>query len=242
VKLLRAAVVPSMLAAGLLAVLAAGCGSAAQGGAGAPSTTPGAASLAQLLPAMQAAADSAQSVHVTGTSAQNTQTYTIDMSLTAPGNAAGSIAFGGKALTLVAVNGNAYVEITTGFLKFANISPPDCGTECGKYVAVPSSDTSQFASDLDIQTVFKQAFNSIPSSARHSTADIFVPTRYHGQPALKASIAGYTMVVARGGKPYLLQASDTKGDDLVFSEWNSVPAITPPPASDVVSPAALVGL
>ncbi len=228
----RGTLVPTLLAAGLLA---AGCGSAAAPGASAPASTPSAESLAEILPAMQAAVDSAQSVHVAGTSVQGSQTDTVDMSLAAPSDASGSITYAGDTLTLLLVNGNAYVQITTSFLQFAKISPPDCGTLCGKYVEVPSSDTSQFASDLSIQTIFKQAFGSMPSSARHSTADIFVPTTFHGQPALKASIAGYSLVVARGGKPYLLEASDTKGNDLVFSEWNAVPPITAPPPNDVVS-------
>jgi hypothetical protein len=229
-KLGRTTLTPALLAA---ALLAAGCGGAASPGS--PGATPSAESLAQILPAMQAAVDSAQSVHVSGTATSGSQSATIDMSLAAPSAASGSVTFQGVTLTLLLVSGNAYFQITSGFLQFAKVSPPDCGTLCGKYVEVPASETSQFASDVSIQSIFKQAFASIPSSARHNTADIFEPTTYDGQPALKASIAGNTLVVAQGAKPYVLAASNAKGVNLVFSEWNAVPPITAPPASDVVS-------
>jgi hypothetical protein len=229
-RLCRTTLVPVLLAAGLLA---AGCGVAASSGA--PSTSPSAESMSQILPAMQAAVDSAQSVHVAGTSTEDSQSYTVDLSLAAPGSAAGSVTYEGKTLTLVVAGSNVYVEISSSFLQFVNISPPDCGTLCGKYVEVPASDTSRFTGSLSMATLFKAAFESIPSAARDNTADIFVPATYNGQQALKASFAGVTLVVAQGAKPYPLQVSDVKYGDLVFSEWNSVPSITAPPASDVVS-------
>jgi hypothetical protein len=230
VKLRRATLVPVLLAAGLLV---AACGGAASSGT--PSATPTAESMAQLLPAMQAAADSAQSVHVAGAVPVGSQTDAIDMSLAAPLSVSGSITQAGNTLTVSVVDGTYYVLITTSFLKFAHISPPDCGTVCGKYVEVPASETSQLDADFTIKRLFQDAFGAIPSSARHSTADVFLPTTYQGRAVLKASIAGDTMVVARGGTPYLLAVSASNGDHVVFSEWNSVPPIKPPPASDVVS-------
>jgi hypothetical protein len=237
VKLCRYTLIPILLAAG---VLAAGCGGT--GGSGAASTTPGAESPAELLPAMQAAADAAQSVHVAGTVPEGSQTDTVNMSLAAPGDASGSITQGGNTVTVDVVGGNYYVEITPGLLQFAKVSPPDCGTVCGKYVQLPASEASPFTGDFTIKQLFTDAFGGMPSSARHITADIFLPTTYNGQPALKASFAGNTMVVARDGKPYVLEVSDNDGHSVVFSEWNSVPPITPPPASDVVSSADLAGL
>jgi hypothetical protein len=237
VKLSRTAIAPVLLAA---ALLTAGCGGAASSGA--PGASPSEESMSQILPAMQAAVDSAQSVHVAGTSTENSESYAVDLSLAAPGSAAGSVTYEGKTLTLVVADSSVYVEINTSFLQFVNISPPDCGTVCGKYVEVPASDTSKFTGSLSMATLFKAAFNSIPSAARNNTADIFVPTTYDGQQALTASFAGVTVVVAQGAKPYPLQVSDVKYGDLVFSEWNSVPSITAPPPSDVVSLSSVGGL
>jgi hypothetical protein len=191
---------------------------------------------------MQAAADSAHSVHLMGTVPVGSQNATIDMSLAVPSSLSGSITENGDTITLVGVDGTYYAEITTGLLKAAKVSPPDCGALCGKYVEYPASEASQLFGNLTIQNWLSAGFGSIPSAARHSTVDVFEPTTYHGQPALKASIAGDTIVVARSGKPYLLQVYDNKGHDLVFSEWNSVPPITPPSASDVVSSGSLGGL
>jgi ABC-type glycerol-3-phosphate transport system substrate-binding protein len=108
VKLCRATSVAALFAAGLLA---AGCGVAASSGAPGtssaetPGTSPSAESMSQILPAMQASVDSAQSVHVTGTSTEEAQSYTVDLSLAAPGSAAGSVTYEGKALTVVVVRG-----------------------------------------------------------------------------------------------------------------------------------------
>jgi len=237
VKVRRGTIVPTFLAAGLLA---AGCGSAPSSGS--PSASSSAESVAHVLPAMEAAADSAQSVHLTGTVPVGSQTDAINMSLAVPNSVSGSITQRGDTLTLVVADGSYYVEISTGLLKYANISPPDCGNLCGKYVEIPASEASQIAGDLSIQKLFDDAFGAIPPSARKSTVDVFEPTTYHGQPALQATIAGDTMIVARGATPYVLRVYDNNGDSLVFSEWNSVPPITPPPASDVVSPADLGGL
>jgi hypothetical protein len=237
VKLSRSTLVPVLLAAGLLT---AACGGAASSGA--PAASPSEESMSQILPAMQAAVDSAQSVHVAGTSTEGSQSYSVDLSLAAPGSAAGSVSYEGKTLTLVVADSTVYVEVNSSFLQFVNISPPDCGTLCGKYVAVPASDTSNFTGSLSMATLFKGAFSSIPSAARDDTADIFVPITYNGQQALKASFAGVTVVVAQGAKPYPLQVSDVKYGDLVFSEWNSVPSITAPPPSDVVSLSSIGGL
>jgi hypothetical protein len=230
VKFCRGTIVPVLFAASLLT---AACGGA--GSAGSASSSPTGESMSQILPAMQSAVDSAQSVHVAGTSAEGSQTYSVDMSLFAPGDASGSVTYQGKTLTLVVADGNVYIQINTDFMEFTDITPPDCGTLCGKYVEVPASETSQFTGSLSMARLFKGAFSSIPSDARHSTAAIFVPTTYNAQPALKASFAGVTLVVAQGAKAYPLLVSDAKYGNLVYSEWNSVPPIAPPPASDVVS-------
>jgi hypothetical protein len=199
--------------------------------------------MAQVVPAAQAAADAAQSVHVAGTVIEGSQTDGINLSLVAPHSASGSVTEGGNTLSVVIVDGTYYVQITTAFLKIAGAPSPDCGTVCGKYVELPAADTNAVAGqNITIQQLFKDGFGAMPASARHNTADVFVPATYHGQPVLKASVAGTTVVVARGAKPYLLEVSTSNGNHVVFSEWNSVPPITAPPASDIVSPAALGGL
>ena len=228
-KLCRGIIVPVLFAAGLLT---AGCGGA--GPAGAHGSSPTAESMSQVLPAVEAAVDAAQSVHVAGTVPVGSQTDTVDLSLASPLSISGSITQGGNTLSLVVADGSYYLQITTSSMKFAKVSPPDCGTVCGKYVELPASDTKEFAADFTIRGFFKDAFAAIPSSARHNTADIWLPTTYHGQPALKASITGDTIVVARRTL-YLLDVAAGNGDHVVFSDWNSVPPIAPPPASDVVS-------
>jgi hypothetical protein len=179
---------------------------------------------------------------VQGTVPSGSQTEGINLSLAAPHSASGSVTVGGNTLSVVIVDGTYYVQITTGFLKLANAPSPDCGTLCGKYVELPAADTSAFAGNITIQQLFKDGFGGMPASARHNTADVFVPATYHGQPVLKASVGGSTFVVARGAKPYVLEVSTSNGDHVVFSEWNSVPPITAPPASEIVSPAALGGI
>jgi hypothetical protein len=86
-----------------------------------------------------------------------------------------------------------------------------------------------------MSSITQQFVKSLPSSVSHDTTDLFVPATLNGQPVLQFTQSPYTIDVAATGAPYLLYASDASQGTLTFSQWNSVPPLTPPPSSDVVT-------
>jgi hypothetical protein len=223
VKLHRYMTVSTLAAAGLLT---AACGAS-------PAANPDTA--AKIVPAMQAAVKSATSVHISGSVKDGSQQDTIDMSF-AGNDASGTVSQGGQAYTILLVADKAYVKVDQGFLKAANLPASDCTSMCGKYVAVPGSQISQLTGSLSLARITNQFVSSLPSSVRNDTADVFQKSTFDGQKALKFAQGRYTIDVADTGTPYLLYISDSSnGNNLTFSQWNSVPPLTPPPASEVIT-------
>lgn len=221
-KLHRYMIVPLLAAAGLLTVA---CG-------GSPANPD---SAAKVVPAMQSAVKSATSVHISGSVKQGSQQDTLDMVF--QGNdASGTVSQGSQAYTILLVAGKAYVKVDQGFLKAANLPASDCNSMCGKYVEVPQSQMSQLTGSLSLASITHQFVSSLPSSVRNDTADVFQKSTFGGQPALKFAQGQYTIVVAGTGTPYLLYISDSSnGSHLTFSQWNSVPPLTPPPANEIIA-------
>ncbi len=223
-KLHRYVIVSPLAVAGLLT---AACG-------GSPAANP--YSAAKIVPAMQAAVKSATSVQISGSVKEGSQQDTIDMVFRG-NDASGTVGQGGQAYTILLVAGKAYVKVDPGFLKAANLPASDCSSMCGKYVEVPQSQISQLTGSLNLASITNQFVSSLPSSVRNDTADVFQKSTFDGQPALKFAQGVYTIYVAGSGAPYLLYISDSStGNHLTFSQWNSVPPLTPPPASDVITP------
>jgi hypothetical protein len=63
----------------------------------------------------------------------------------------------------------------------------------------------------------------------------FTPGNYDGEPALRFSHDGYTLIVAGKGTPYPLAISGRNGEYLDFSDWNGVTLPPPPAASQLVN-------
>jgi hypothetical protein len=221
---------PCLLGCTLLVATAAlgatGCGSS--------SPSAGTKSAAQIVPAMKAAADSATSVRMTGTTKVNSTTFTYDMSFVGNTDMSGSLTQGSTSLTLEVVAGKTYIKINQGFLSIASLPASDCSSICGKWVEVPTAEASQVTGSFNLSGLRKQVFGTMPSDAIPAGVE-FVPGTYHGQPVLTASGDGYTVDVAKTGPTYPVFISDSTGDDVAFSEWNSVPPLTPPPASEVIT-------
>jgi len=61
-------------------------------------------------------------------------------------------------------------------------------------------------------------------------------TTFDGQPAYELSHAGQAAFFAKNGHHYLIGYRARKqGVAISFSEWNSVPSISPPPANKIVN-------
>jgi hypothetical protein len=222
----RGMMFPALIAAGLLA---AACASA-------PSpATPGSKTAAQVLPAMKTAVQSAQSVRISGSGQDGTQKITFDMNFVGKNDMSGTFTENGATLTVEVVNGATYLKVNQDFLNLAKLPAALCSTVCGKYVELPAAESSQITGAISLSALTQHAFNAIPSSAANDTVDHFVPGTLNGQPVLTAHGDGNTIDVASTGTPYPLLITTSSGDNITFSEWNSVPPLTPPPAAEIIS-------
>jgi hypothetical protein len=226
---LRRGTISAVIAAGLLAAAAAtGCGSSAGG-------PPGSRTGAQVLPAMQSAMDSATSVQLDGSAVEQSQKVSFDLSFVGNSDMSGSFSVGGVSLTIEVVSGKTYVKVDQGFLKIANLPASDCAAICGKYVLVPAAEARQLTGTINLAHLRKDVFSKAPSADGPDASDQFVPATFHGQQVLTTNSGGVTIDIARSGPPYPLLVWQSDSEHFTFSDWNSVPPLTPPPASEVIT-------
>lgn len=223
-----------LLAVGLLA---AGCGGSSPSAGASPKATPALQTVADVVPAMQAAVRKATSVHVAGTVLDGSKQVGLDLSLTT-GGASGTVSEGGQTYTILLVATKAHVKVDQDFLKTAGLPAADCSSVCGKYVLVPASQITRLSGSLSMSSFTSGLVKSFGAAA-HDTAGRFVAAMLDGQPVLRATSGPYTIDVASKGTPYLVLFSNSKHGGVIFSQWNAVPPLTPPPASQVVSPGGL---
>jgi hypothetical protein len=210
-------------------LLASACVSSSSAGSAASNTA------AQVIPAMKTAVQSAQSVEMSGTGKDGSQKITFDMSFVGRSDLSGTFTENGASLIIEVINNTTYLKINQDFLNLAKLPSSVCATFCGKYVELPATESSQITGSVSLSALTQRAFNSIPASLSKDTSDTFSQATYNGQPVLTAHSDGNTIDVASTGTPYPVLISTSDGDNVVFSHWNSVPPLTAPPASEIIS-------
>lgn len=238
-KLYRAAAVPAALAAaGLIAACGGSSPSSSSSSSPAASPSPTATSAAQILPKMKAAVASAQSVHMSGSATSGGQHVTFDVSFFGKTGVDGSVGLNGTTFVILSVGGKTYIKINAAFLKVAGAPAAACARVCGKYIEAPAAQARQLTGSFTLGSLAKQAFAKLPG-AGSSAAGTFTPATVNGQQTLQFSQGGNTIAVAATGTPYPLLIKDTTGDNIQFSQWNSVTTPSAPPASQVIPPGQL---
>jgi hypothetical protein len=195
---------------------------------------PGSESAAQVMPEVQAASETATSVHVAGSVRNGTQTTTMNVRIYGD-SVAGTLGAYGTGFYVLSLNGASFVRLNAAFLSVENAPASLCAQICGRYVELPASSASQITGLLSMQQLISQVFNNKNMSTAAGSGCIFTPATLGGQAVLQCNQGSYTLDVAAHGKPYLLYWSGPHGQHLEFSEWNSVTLPTAPPASQVVS-------
>jgi hypothetical protein len=223
------AAVPAVLAA---CVLVTACGGSSAGPPGSSSSSSARKTAADVLPKVQSAVQSADSVHMAGTTTDGSQQIRFDLSFYGKSGLSGTITEKGGGFSVLTVNGESYIRADTAFLKFAKVPSSACAAICGKYIELPSSYASQITGSLSMSALFRQAFAKLPSAI--SKSEVFIPATYGGQPVLKFQHGGDTIDVASTGTPYPVLIS-APGTIITFSEWDAVSAPTAPPASSVLN-------
>jgi hypothetical protein len=208
------------VAATALALWLAGCGSASE--------TNGVASKEanQIVAAARAAADSASSVHISGSTANAGGTLTLDLSLVAGRGGHGLISQNGLSFEVIRIGSNAYVKGSPAFLsRFAGRSAP---LLAGKWIEGPVSTGSlaSLSALTDLRQLLDTALGSHGRLTKGGTSTI------DGKPvvAVKDRSKGGTLEVATTGRPYPLQISSASasGGALTFDRWNEPIALSAP--------------
>jgi hypothetical protein len=205
---------PAVAALALVAVLLAGCGGSSAGN-GIAAKTP-----TQILAAATAAADSASSVHVTGSIVSGGSPITLDLELVAGKGGRGQISEDGLSFNLIQVDGTAYISGSPAF--YSHFGGPAAAQLLeGKWLKAPASSGS--FSTLGSLTDLNQLLNTALSD--HGALAKGPTTTIGGQPVLSVTDAahGGTLYVATTGKPYPIEISKSgkTGGKISFGAWNA---------------------
>jgi hypothetical protein len=208
---------PAVAALALVAVLLGGCGSSggSSAGNGIAAKTP-----TEILSAATAAADSASSVHVTGSIVSGGSPITLDLELVAGKGGRGQISEDGLSFNLIQVDGTAYISGSPAF--YSHFGGPAAAQLLeGKWLKAPASSGSfsTLGSLTDLNQLLNTALSDHGALAKGPTSTI------DGQQVLSVTDAshGGTLYVATTGKPYPIQISKAgkTGGKISFGDWNA---------------------
>jgi hypothetical protein len=228
----RATVLRATAGVGVTAVawvlVLAGCGSSG-GGGGTSSTKP--PSVSSLVHTAKADFRNAKSVRFSGHLSEARHPLSLDLKMLRSGDFSGNVSLSGATFKIVRVSGKTYAYVSKSFFGFLHttrhIPAGTCALICGKWFSLPPGSfprisLSSLAAKFDNHV-------SVPKGT-HTSA-----TTFAGQPAYKVASSGKAAFFAKNGHHYLLGFRDQKQNiALNFSQWNSVPSISAPPASKVV--------
>jgi hypothetical protein len=219
----------AVLALGLLSAVLAGCG-----GSGGGSSENGVASKApgEIVAATKAAADSASSVHVSGSIVSDGSPITLDMSLVAGQGGRGQLSENGLSFELIELDGTVYISGSPAFYKhFAGSTAAQLFQ--GKWLKAPatSGDFAALASLTDLRKLLDAALEN-----HHGKLTKGDTTTVAGQKVVGVNDAsdGGTLYVAVTGKPYPIEIAKNGagGGKVVFDRWNE-PVTLKAPADSV---------
>ena len=239
---MRTRMVAAIAVAGIV-LGTAGCGGSSSSGsqgssapASSGSTPQGPAPSSQtLLNDTLTALRTAKSVRISGGLVKNGQSLHLDVGFIRPNSLDGSISgpFAGVQATfkIIVVGGEAYVllnkQLFNAISKAHHIPSATCAVICGKYIKVPASQFGGFTLNGLSNSVTKSTNKAVPG---------VTATTINGQAAYRISDGhGSYLYIAANGTHYPLEITKPGTGTLLFSEWNSVPPIAAPPASQVIS-------
>jgi hypothetical protein len=198
------------------------------------STPAGSQSAAKVIPDIVAAADAATSVHIAGSGPDGSQTAVLNMNFSGT-SLFGTVGVNGKILYILSVDGKTYIKIDPGFLQVANAPASACAKYCGKYVEFPAATASQITGSLSLHQILTQAFSNKNTTAAEQSGDVFSPATLNGRRVLQVKQGGYVFDVAAHGKPYPVYLTGPHGENLSFSDWDTVTPPAAPAPSQVIS-------
>jgi hypothetical protein len=205
----------------------AGCGgSSSSSGNGVASK-----SATEIVSEAKSAADSASSVHVSGSVKSAGAPVTLDLNLASGKGGKGEISQGGYNFKLILVGETAYISGSSSFYKHLGGSAA-ASLLAGKWLKVPVS-TGEFASFSSLTDMRKLIDSTL---AGHGTLKKGSTSTVGGQQAIAVTDTtnGGSLYVATTGKPYPLQLSKggSESGTIAFGNWNE-PVTIEAPANSV---------
>lgn len=209
------------------AALATACG------ASWTSSRPPARTTADILREMQSAVKSATSVRIMALVPSGSRRITFDISFYDISEMSGTFGDGKGKISLLIVEGNAFIKVNAAFLRLAGRPESKCRSVCGKYISILESTLSQFTGSLSMSRFLTNTLGGVKMVLKQSTRS--ATGSYHGQAVLRYSYGSRTVELAGRGTPYPVFISAPRGH-VTFSQWNAVQAPVPPPITELISP------
>jgi hypothetical protein len=225
----RTAVLRASAGVGLTAVVGVlvltGCGS---GAGGASSSQP--PSVSSLVKTAKADFHNAKSVRLSGHLREAGHPLSLDLKMLRSGEFSGNVSLSGANFSILRAGGKTYAFVSKSFFGYLHttrhVPAGTCSLICGKWFTLPPG-TFPNISLPSLGAKFNHV--SAPKGTHTSV------TTFAGQAAYKVASTGKAAFFAKNGHHYLIGFQVQNQDiALTFSEWNSVPPISPPPASKVV--------
>jgi hypothetical protein len=198
-------------------------------------------SATQILSESKAAADSASSVHVSGSITSGATPITIDLNLAAGKGARGEISENGASFKLILVGGTAYISGSPAFYHSLGGAAAAQLLD-GKWLKA-SATTGDFASFGSLANM-SQLINT--TLAAHGVLTKGATSTVNGQQAIAItdSAKSGTLYVATTGKPYpvAITKGGSENGKITFGDWNQPVTIAAPSDSvDLSELKALAG-
>lgn len=195
----------------------------------------------EILSEAKAAADSASSVHVSGSIKSGTAPVTLDLNLASGKGARGEISENGASFKLILLGDTAYISGSPAFYRSLGGAAAAQLLD-GKWLKT-SARSGEFASFGALANMSQLIDTTL---AAHGVLAKGATTTVNGQQAIAVSDAtkSGTLYVATTGKPYPIQIAKGSGESgkIDFDNWNQPVTITAPAnAVDLSELKALAG-
>ena len=203
--------------------------------AGAP--TPTAAALYQL---MRKSGARATSVHIKGAYSDMGQLTQLDVAGDCTGTTMRMLVdFGTGQIEVLKVNDDFYLKADAAYWNRLEGSAAITKSAAGKYVKVPAGSAAGMG-DFRVATLLGQVLTEDISAADELNPKVQM-TDVDGVPAYLVTTkgGGAKLYISANGQGRLLRAESAKTGTLNFTQWDSVEATSPPPASQLAKTSSL---
>jgi hypothetical protein len=213
----------AVVALALLAAVLAGCGSSSSSsGNGIASKSP-----AEIVAGAKVAADSASSVHVSGSIVSSSSPITLNLELLAGKGGHGQISEGGLSFDLIQVGGTVYISGSPAF--YSHFAGPAAAQLLqGKWLKAPAS-SGNFSTLGSLTNLSKLLDTAL---ADHGTLTKGSTTTLDGAHVISITDVshGGVLYVATTGKPYPLEITKggASGGKITFDRWDAPVALAAP--------------